>query len=128
MFSARVREEEEDILLDNRDLPPQRREIPVAHVDAVDQHAAHVGIVGAVDELGDGAFPRARLAHNGNGFARFHLERNVAQDLGSGHIAEGNVLEGNAAQDVVAEAAAVLIQVIFGVDQFQDAPRAGHAA
>ena len=43
--------EEEDILLDDRDLFAQGSQVPVAHVDTVHQHLSPGDIVGAVDEL-----------------------------------------------------------------------------
>ena len=42
MFSAMRAREEEDVLLDGRDLRAQRLQAPVAHVHAVDQHAPRV--------------------------------------------------------------------------------------
>ena len=61
--------EQEDILLDGRDLRAQRLQAPVAHVDAIDQHAAGIGIEDAVDQPGECGLARAGLADDGDGFA-----------------------------------------------------------
>jgi hypothetical protein len=53
--------EEKNILLDDRNLPAQRLQIPGAHIDAVDRDRAAVGVVDAIDQLGDRALARTRL-------------------------------------------------------------------
>ena len=43
--------EEEDILLDDRDLRAQRGQVPIAHIHAIDQDRPTGGVVGAVDQF-----------------------------------------------------------------------------
>ena len=62
--------EEEDILLDGRDLRAQRCHVPVAHIDAVDQDAPAADVVDAVDQLGQRRLAGAGLADDGDGLAR----------------------------------------------------------
>src|SRR5215212_3872530 len=53
--------EEEDILLDHRDLRTERRQIPIAHIHPIHQDLPPGHIISAVDQLHQRCFPRAGL-------------------------------------------------------------------
>ncbi len=53
---------EEDILFNGRDLRAERIELPVAHIDPIDENPSFVHIVGPVDQLGQGRLARSGLA------------------------------------------------------------------
>ena len=118
--------EEEDILLDGRDLRAQRVQAPVAHIHAVDQDAPLVHIVDAIDQLGQRALARAGLPDDGDGLARLGAERDVFEH-GCAAIAEADMLEDDFAAHLPAIAALVLVQFGLFLQNSQDAPRAGDA-
>src|SRR5216683_4563059 len=58
--------EEEDILLDGRNLRAQRVQAPLAHVDAINQNAALVDVINAIDQLRKRALAGPCLSHDGD--------------------------------------------------------------
>ena len=144
--------EQEDILLDRRDLRAQAVHTPFAHVNAVDQHAARAGVEGAVDQARQRRLARAGLPDNRDRLAGMRGEADVLQrrrrttDAGrraiSGRFFIRQVLSGRWSVVVVAEAhifkhqltdnwlrhaAGIFVQLGFGQDHRQDAARAGQA-
>src|SRR5690625_103916 len=71
--------EEEDVLLNDRDLLAQRLHVPVPQVDTVDQDAALLRVVAPVHQLDERALAAARLANDGHGVARPGVEADVPQ-------------------------------------------------
>ena len=53
--------------------------IDLGDIDAIDQHAPAFRDRQALDELGDGAFPRSRTAHDANDRAGEDVKRQIAQ-------------------------------------------------
>ena len=62
--------EEEDILLHDADLAPQRRERHVADIDAVDRDAARIDLVEAGQQRADRRLARAGWTDEGDRLAR----------------------------------------------------------
>src|SRR6266699_3897914 len=58
--------EEKDILLDGRNLRAQRVQAPLAYVDAVNQDAAFVDVINAIDQLRKRALACPCLSHDGD--------------------------------------------------------------
>src|SRR5579883_2994212 len=118
--------EEENILLDGRDLRAQRVQAPVAHVHAIHQDAPAIHVVDAVDQLRQRTLARAGLADNGDGLPRLGAERDVFQH---GHlaIAEGDVLKDDLTAHLLCVAALVLAQFRLFAQDGQDAPGPGDA-
>ncbi len=66
--------EEKDVLLDCRDLRAQGIQVPIAHVNAIDQDAPGLHVVDAIDQFGKCALTRPRLADNGDRLTRLGTE------------------------------------------------------
>src|SRR5439155_20302564 len=69
VFRNRAREQE-DVLLNRRDLLAQRIQVPVAHINAIDKHTPIVNIIDAVDQLGERTLASSRLTHNRDSLSR----------------------------------------------------------
>ena len=128
--------EQENILLDDRNLAAQARQVPIAHVDAVDQDTPAVHIIDAVEQLGDGALAAACLPHQGQRLPGRQVKRNARQGVGdaacrvcggSHRISKVHLLKADRSLHVSRVAALVLVQVRRVANQFQDAPCAGKA-
>ena len=121
---------EENILFDGRDLRAQRIEIPVAHIDPIDQDAPFVHIVGAVDQLGQRGLARTGLADDRNRLAGRGAERDIAQHRQAVGIVvqpEGDVIKDNLTAHGRGVTGLVLIQLGLFFHQLEDAPGAGNA-
>ena len=73
--------EQDGVLGDDADLPPQRGQRDVAHVVAVDQDAAAAHVEEARDQVHQRALAGAARAHDGQHLALLHLQVDVAQTL-----------------------------------------------
>src|SRR5690625_228560 len=94
--------EEEDVLLDDRDLLAQRLHVPVAQVYAVYEDAPLLRVVAAVHQLHQRALPAAGLALDDNAVARPGVEAHGPQGghtVGA-HVAEGHPLEADVPLEV----------------------------
>ena len=85
--------EEDGVLEDVADLVAKRLDSVVAHVFAVDQDAAGVGVVEARNQADDGRFAAARGADDADELAGLDVEGDVGEDGGLGVVAEGHVAE-----------------------------------
>jgi hypothetical protein len=89
----RVREQER-VVVDDRDLPPQRGEVDPAQVGAVDPHAALRRVVEARQQLDQRGLARAGRADERHRGARLDHEVDVVEDLlGLLGVAERDVVE-----------------------------------
>ena len=95
-----VRAEQHGILRHQRDLGAQGLRIESAQVDAVEAHAAGVGIVEAHQQLQHRALAGAGGADQRDGFARPHVQREIRErgGLGPRGIAEFDVFEADFAR------------------------------
>ena len=139
---------EKDVLLDGRDLGAQRFQFPVAHVDPIDQYLSALHVKNAIDQSGERALSAAGPADDGHGFAGLDAEADIAKYIGrrSGFAAGPCTAAVHESAPVVLCALAVtkidrakrhctlnrplhagrvLVQIGLGVDQFQNATRAG---
>ncbi|CAA9321894.1 MAG: hypothetical protein AVDCRST_MAG40-1504, partial [uncultured Gemmatimonadaceae bacterium] len=89
--------EQEGLLVDDADLRPQAVEGQVAHVAAVEQHAAAGGVVEARQEAEQRALARPRRPDHRHAGAGGRVEGDVAQRAAPAHVAEGDVLDGDRA-------------------------------
>ncbi len=85
--------EEERVLEHDADLVTHRLERAVAHVGAVDADAALLHVVEAGEEQAHRRLPRARRAHEGDGLAGGHVEREVTQHRLGAQVPVGDVVE-----------------------------------
>ncbi len=76
IFGDRAREQK-DVLFDRGDLRAQAVQAPVAHIHAVDPHAADAGVEGAVEQLGQRALARAGLPDDGDGLPGRGVKRDI---------------------------------------------------
>ncbi len=91
---AHGRREEERILRDDADLAAQRGERDVAHVDAVDEHAARVDVVEARHERGERRLARAGVADERDASCpASSVEVELLEHGPAGQVREGDVLE-----------------------------------
>src|SRR5579875_600326 len=116
--------EEEDVLLDGRDLRAQRVQAPITHIDAIDEDAPLVHIVDAIDQLRQAALSGAGLPYDSDGLPRLRVKRDILQ-YRRPTVAEGDVLEDDIAAHLFMIALLVLIQFGLLLHQVQDAPRPG---
>ena len=121
--------EHERVLRHDAEPRAEAVELEVAEVDAVDQHAAGVGIVGAAEELGDARLAGAGVADQGRDLAGLHRERHVAEH-GPGRLGVGerDRLEGDGPVEGRAHAG---VDALLGQDRLverlaQAAPRHAH--
>ena len=105
---------------------PQRCQLPLTHIQPVNQHPAGAHVIRPVNQLGDATLARPRLAHNGHRLARQGLETDPPQHVYPIHIAKGHILKANVAADRSLVTGGVLVQRCLHIHQLQDAPRAGH--
>jgi hypothetical protein len=85
---------EEKALLENQaDVAAQVVEVELAHVDAVEQHAAGGRVEEARDQAHQHALARAGRAEDGHALAGFHVEVDVAHDGLGAVVGEGDVFE-----------------------------------
>ncbi len=92
--------EQQVLLQHHAHLPAQPGGIDQGQVHPVHQHAAALGGVQALDQLGQGGFARSRRSDHAQHLSRRDLEGDVAQHLRAvGAVAEGDPLQGHAAGD-----------------------------
>ena len=89
---AQARREHQRRLEHHGDLPAQRAEAIVPHVDAVDEDAPAVGVVEARQEAQEGRLARPRRAHDRDLPSRPDGEAHPVEHAASRNIAEGDVL------------------------------------
>ena len=89
--------EEERLLGDDADLAAQRVQRHRAQVEAVDEHAAALGVVEAVHQLGHRRLARSGRPDEGDRLARGDVEVDVLQHRDGGVVAEGDVVEADRA-------------------------------
>ena len=88
------------VLHDHADLPTQPGDVDHGEIDAVHQHAAPLGNVKALHELGQSAFTRAGGAYQPQNFAGLDGKMDVVERDGPiDPITEGDMLEGDFATD-----------------------------
>ena len=80
-------------------LQPQLAALPVIH--AVDQDAPGSGLIKAAQQVHDGGFAGAGGADDGDGLARPDVQIKITEDLGAVLVAEGDVLKGDGAMDLL---------------------------
>ena len=89
--------EEQRLLEDDADLLPQRLELEVAEVDAVDHDAARSRIVEADEQAHQGALAGAGGADDGDPLAGARLEGDVVERVVAARVGEVDVPDGDAA-------------------------------
>ena len=89
--------EEERILGDDADRAAQRRELHVAHVHSVDEHAPRVDVVEARHERGERRLPGARVADEGDRRPGVEREVEVLEHRPARQVRERDVLEADRA-------------------------------
>ena len=86
--------EQERVVGHERDLAPQRPRLDGPHVGAVDQDRPRSGVVEPRDERDQRGLARRGRADEGDGGARLHDQRDVAQGgLGGALVAQGHVAQ-----------------------------------
>ncbi len=114
--------EKERLLGDDGDVAAEAGELEGAEVAAVEQDAAAPGIEEARDEGGEGAFPGAGGADEGDDFSGGDFQADTAQHGLAGLIAEGDVFKLDAALDGNERHGAGLVhEIVFCVKNFADA-------
>ena len=88
-----VRVEERRVLRDDPNGAPERRELQIAHVLAVDEDPARRGLVEAEEEAEDGRLAAARGPDERDFLPRRDREGDVAEDRSVGVVPEADVLE-----------------------------------
>src|ERR1700681_3443849 len=88
--------EEEDILLNSRDLRTQRIKVPVTHIYAIDEHAPTIDIIDTIDQFCHGALASSGLSNDSNRLSRLGSKREILQ-YRSVAITEGNMIKDNIA-------------------------------
>ena len=120
LLRRRVRLADAQILLDrsrkqhrllehDADIAAQRDERHVADVDAVDQHAAAVGIEDAMQQAERRRFARSGRADERDRLARRHVEGHVADRRPLAVVGKGHVLERHAPDEPAGVARARLV-------------------
>src|SRR5215204_467846 len=94
VLAHRVREEER-ILRDDPDLPPQGDQLRLPHVETVDGHPAGGGVVEPRNQGRERRLAGARVADQCDCAAGLELEVDVAEHRALEVIAEGDMLEAN---------------------------------
>ncbi len=96
---ARIGAEQHAVLRDHGDPLAHRVRVGAGQRHAVEADSARLRIVKPLGELEDRRFTRPRGTDDGDGLARFHLEREIRQrrDFRPGRVAEGDVAERKAA-------------------------------
>ena len=90
--------EEEGLLLDEADVRAEHAEVPLAHIDAIDQHGPAGHIVEAGDELDDAALPAAGCADEAEDRAGRRIDAEIPQHRSPvARVGEGGVVEGDMA-------------------------------
>src|SRR5665811_739925 len=116
--------EKRDILLDGRDLGAQRIEVPVADIDAIDQHPPGIDVEHAVDQACQAAFAGAGFADDRQSFAGFRAEADIGEHWPLLFlIGEGDIVEHQLASHVVAVSPGVLVELGFLRNDGEDATR-----
>src|SRR5579872_1138205 len=95
LCDARV--EQVRLLSDDADVAAQRIEPQVAHVVAVEQHAASLRIVKTRQQLHDRRLARAAWADERDQLSRPRMERHAVQSPAVGDVGEADVFEGDVA-------------------------------
>ena len=85
--------EQEALLEHDADLPAQRVEGDVAHVDAVDRHSALGHVVEARQEQRDGRLARSARADERDGLARCDVQLEAVENGLALRVAEAHVVE-----------------------------------
>src|SRR5579864_5149114 len=81
-----------EILKDGSDFVPQRVQVIIAEIDAIEENFAFRGIVEASEKLGEGGFSLAVFSYEGYPLVRLDHEIDAAQHrLGISGIGEGNI-------------------------------------
>ena len=91
--------EEEPLLRDDPELPPQRLLRDLAKVGAVDRDATVARVVETREELGDGRLSGSRVTDERDGGACGNVEVEVVQDVGELAVAEPDVVEADMSLD-----------------------------
>src|SRR6266480_4852967 len=104
--------EEEDILLDSRDLRTKPVQTPLAHINTIEEYTTIINIIDTVDKFSERAFACSCLADNRDSLPWFCMKRDIFQDDCSA-IAKGNMLEHDIAPHHLIVTALILIQ--FGL-------------
>ena len=97
-------DEQEDVLLDDADVPAQRIERHVADVHAVDRDAPARDVVEARDEVHDGGLAAAGGPSRAMTLPGFGIDVDAGEDGAQVVVAEGNVFEADVAFDVLERA------------------------
>ncbi len=90
--------EEERVLRDDADRPPERAERHVAHVDAVELDAARARVVEAADQCRERRLAGTRVSDQRGRRARLELEVDAVQDDAARHVLEAHVAVVDAAR------------------------------
>ena len=94
---AHGRGEEERILGDDADLPPQRRQRERPHVGPVDEYPTPLDVVEARDQRRNRRLAGAGVADQGDAPSGHDLEVEVVQDRAAGLVSERDALEAHLA-------------------------------
>ncbi len=81
------------VLQNHAEIAAQVFDFEIADVDAADANRAALHFVESQQQAGEGGFPRAGVAHHGNGLARFDAEADVVQDPIFAVVGEPHVVE-----------------------------------
>ena len=94
--------EQDGLLLHDRDLTAQRGLLRLGDVLSVDQDAAFVDVVQALDQLDERGLARTRMAHQPDALARrdarreMLVQRRVVRAVAEGHVVEADLALGDA--------------------------------
>lgn len=113
---------DERILHENSDLIPQRLELDVAHVYAVNRHRSAFDIVKASQEVNHGRFSRARRPHESYAFARRNVQIEMLENIDAFLVTESYVIKIDLPGDIAEFNAGILIRDTGGrIDRLENA-------
>ncbi len=113
--------EQEGALAHGGELFPERFQVDLGQVPAVDEDAAAGRVVEAAQQLDERRFARAAGADDADRLARLHLQRDVLEHRRAAFVVEAHVLQADALADAV-QLVAVFVPADdgFGVEHVED--------